>query len=313
VDARLKAGHDEYVYNSMLSVSLWCNPCCAEFREKVDQLMELTEAQFQRYARHLVLDEVGEEGQAKLMAARVLVVGAGGLGSPLLLYLGAAGVGTLGVVDDDTIDLSNLQRQVVHPTDRIGALKVESAKKTVAALNPEVKVEVHAQRLEAANVEALVAAYDLIADGSDNFATRYLLNDACFRLKKPLVAASLAPFDGQLSTFKAYLGPPHPCYRCLFPSPPPPDLVPRCETAGILGAVAGVMGTLEATEVLKELLGIGESLSGTLLLYDALRVGFHRVRIARDPHCATCGSAPSTAKASPRQRGRAAGGRRRKS
>ena len=251
--------------------------------------MDFTEAQFQRYARHLILDEVGEEGQAKLMAARVLVVGAGGLGSALLLYLGAAGVGTLGIVDDDVVDLSNLQRQIVHPTPRIGAPKVESARETLAALNPEVRVEPHRVRLDPANVDALVGAYDLVADGTDNFTTRYLLNDACFRLGKPLVAASLAPFDGQLSTFKAHLGPPHPCYRCLFREAPPPDLVPRCETAGILGAVAGVMGTLQATEVLKELLDIGESLSGALLMYDALRASFHRVRIPRDPQCPTCG------------------------
>jgi adenylyltransferase/sulfurtransferase len=253
-------------------------------------LTELTEAQFQRYARHLILDEVGEEGQARLMAARVLVVGSGGLGSPLLLYLGAAGVGTLGVVDDDVVDLSNLQRQVIHATSGIGQAKVESAKVTLAALNPEVRVETHGVRLEAQNAAALVGGYDLVADGSDNFTTRYLLNDVCYRLGKPLVAASLAPFDGQLSTFKAYLGPPHPCYRCLFREAPPPDLVPRCETAGILGAVAGVMGTLQATEVLKELLGIGESLSGTLLLYEALRAQFLRVRIPRDPLCPTCGA-----------------------
>ena len=252
--------------------------------------MEFTEEQFQRYARHLILPEVGEEGQARLMGARILVVGAGGLGSPLLLYLGAAGVGTLGVVDDDTVDLSNLQRQIVHPTARIGAPKTASAEATLAALNPEVRVETHGVRLAAENAAELVGRYDLVADGSDNFATRYLLNDACFRLSKPLVAASLAPFDGQLSTFKAYLGPPHPCYRCLFREPPPPDSVPRCETAGILGAVAGVMGTLQATEVLKELLGIGESLSGTLLLYEALRAQFHRVRIPRDPQCPTCGA-----------------------
>jgi len=251
--------------------------------------MEFTEAQFQRYARHLILDEVGEAGQAKLMAARVLVVGAGGLGSALLLYLGAAGVGTLGIVDDDVVDLSNLQRRIVHPTSRIAVAKVETAPETFAALNPEVRVETHGVRLDGSNVDALVGAYDLVADGSDNFATRYLLNDACFHLGRPLVAASLAPFDGQLSTFKAHLGPSHPCYRCLFREAPPPDLIPRCETAGILGAVAGVMGTLQATEVLKELLGIGESLSGTLLLYDALGARFHRVRIPRDPACPTCG------------------------
>jgi molybdopterin-synthase adenylyltransferase len=249
----------------------------------------LTEAQFERYARHLILDEVGEEGQARLMAARVLVVGAGGLGSPLLLYLAAAGVGTLGVVDDDTVDLSNLQRQIVHATERVGAPKVESARQTLAAVNPEVAVETHALRLDASNAADLVARYDLVADGSDNFATRYLLNDVCFAVGRTLVGAALSPFDGQLSTFKAHLGPPHPCYRCLFREPPPADLVPRCETAGILGAVAGVMGTLQATEVLKELLGLGDSLSGTLLLYDALRTGFHKIVVPRDPDCPTCG------------------------
>ena len=249
----------------------------------------LTDAQFERYARHLILDEVGEEGQAKLMAARVLVVGAGGLGSPLLLYLAAAGVGTLGVIDDDTVDLSNLQRQIVHPTARIGAAKVESARETLAAINPEVKVEAHRLRLEAGNAAALVRHYDIVADGSDNFATRYLLNDVCHAERRTLVAAALSPFDGQLSTFKSHLGPPHPCYRCLFREPPPPDLVPRCETAGILGAFAGVIGTLQATEVLKELLGIGESLSGQLLMYDALRTSFHKVKLPRDPECPTCG------------------------
>jgi adenylyltransferase/sulfurtransferase len=252
--------------------------------------MELTEEQFHRYARHLILDEVGEEGQAKLLAARVLVVGAGGLGSPLLLYLAAAGVGTLGIVDSDRVDLTNLQRQVVHVTDRVGAPKVESARATLAAVNPDVRVETHAARLDESNAREIVGAYDLVADGSDNFATRYLLNDLCFALEKPLVAAALAPFDGQLSTFKAYLGAGHPCYRCLFREPPPPDLIPRCETAGILGAVAGVIGTLQAVEVLKELLGLGESLSGTLLMYDALRTGFHRVKVPKDPDCPLCGS-----------------------
>ncbi|MGO8917186.1 MAG: HesA/MoeB/ThiF family protein [Stellaceae bacterium] len=251
--------------------------------------MPLTDAQFERYARHLILDEVGEAGQAVLMGARVLVVGAGGLGSPLLLYLAAAGIGTLGVVDDDTVDLSNLQRQIVHPTARIGVAKVESARETLAAINPEVRVETHAVRLEPANAAALVRRYDIVADGSDNFATRYLLNDVCYVEGRTLVAAALSPFDGQLSTFKAHLGPPHPCYRCLFREPPPPDLVPRCETAGILGAVAGVIGTLQATEVLKELLGLGESLSGQLLMYDALRAGFHKIKLPRDPDCPTCG------------------------
>jgi molybdopterin-synthase adenylyltransferase len=254
--------------------------------------MELSEAQFERYARHLVLDEVGEEGQQKLLQSRVLVIGAGGLGSPLLLYLAAAGVGALGVVDSDHVDLSNLQRQIVHATESIGAPKVESARRTLAHVNPEVKIEAHALQLDDSNAASLVGQYDLVADGSDNFATRYLLNDICYQLKKPLVGAALSPFDGQLSTFKAYLGPPHPCYRCLFREAPPPDSVPRCETAGILGAIAGVMGTLQATEVLKELLGIGESLSGTLLAYDALRTGFHSIKLPRDPDCPTCGTKP---------------------
>lgn len=251
--------------------------------------MALSETQFQRYARHLILDEVGEEGQEKLLRARVLVVGAGGLGSPLLLYLAAAGIGTLGVVDDDTVDLSNLQRQIIHPTGRVGVAKVESARATIGAINPDVVVETKAQRLDQSNAMDLIGRYDIVADGSDNFATRYILNDACFAARRTLVAAALSPFDGQLSTFKPYLGPPHPCYRCLFREPPPPDLVPRCETAGILGAIAGVVGTLQATEILKELLGIGESLSGTLLMYDALRAGFHRVKLPRDPDCPTCG------------------------
>jgi adenylyltransferase/sulfurtransferase len=248
---------------------------------------ELSDEQLARYARHVVLPEVGEEGQIRLLAARVLVIGAGGLGSPLLLYLAAAGVGTLGIVDDDRVDMSNLQRQVLHATERLGAPKVESARAAVAAANPEIRVETHALRLTAANARALVAGYDLVADGSDNFATRYALNDACLAERKPLVAASLAPFDGQLSTWKGWLAE-KPCYRCLFRAPPPAELVPRCETAGILGAVAGVMGTLQAAEVLKELIGIGESLAGSLLLYDALNAGFHRVRVAKDPDCPSC-------------------------
>jgi len=249
----------------------------------------LSEEQFQRYARHLILDEVGEEGQAKLLAARVLVVGAGGLGSPLLMYLAAAGVGTLGIVDDDAVDLSNLQRQIVHATASIGSPKTASAQATLAQINPEVRVETHALRLDAHNVRDIVARYDLIADGSDNFATRYLLNDWCYRLRKTLIGAALSPFDGQLSTFKAHLGPPHPCYRCLFREAPPPETVPRCETAGILGAIAGVMGTLQAVEVLKEILGIGTSLSGTLLMYDSLAADFHKIEVPRDPDCPTCG------------------------
>jgi molybdopterin-synthase adenylyltransferase len=253
--------------------------------------MELSEEQFTRYARHLILDEVGEEGQEKLLSSRVLVVGAGGLGSPMLMYLAAAGVGTIGIIDNDRVDLTNLQRQIVHATERVGALKVESARAALGAINDGVAIETHPMRLDAANAAELLRGYDLVADGSDNFATRYLLTEQCFRLGKPLVAAALSPFEGQLSTFRPYLGAGHPCYRCLFREPPPPDSVPRCEEAGILGAVAGVMGTLQAVEVLKELLGLGDSLDGTLLIYDALKVRFHRIRIAKDPDCPTCGGA----------------------
>jgi molybdopterin-synthase adenylyltransferase len=202
--------------------------------------MELSEEQFERYARHLILDEVGEEGQIKLLASRVLVVGAGGLGSPLLLYLAAAGVGTIGITDADRVDLTNLQRQIVHATERVGALKVESACATLAAVNPGVRVEAHPVRLASDNAEALIGGYDLVADGSDNFTTRYLLTDLCFRLEKPLVAAALSPFEGQLSTFRPYLGPGHPCYRCLFREPPPPDLVPRCAPAFTRSASARI-------------------------------------------------------------------------
>jgi len=250
--------------------------------------MELDEEQFQRYARHLILDEVGEEGQIRLLSSRVLVIGAGGLGSPLLLYLAAAGVGTIGITDADRVDLTNLQRQIVHVTNRVGALKVDSARETLAAINPGVRVETHPLRLSAENAGVLIRGYDIVVDGSDNFETRYLLTDLCYRLAKPLVAAALSPFEGQISTFRPYLGPGHPCYRCLFREPPPPDLVPRCETAGILGAVAGVLGTLQAVEVLKELLQLGDSLDGTLLLYDALQARFHAIRIPKDAECPTC-------------------------
>jgi len=252
-------------------------------------MLELSDRQLERYARHVILDEVGEEGQAKLIEARVLVVGAGGLGAPLLLYLGAAGIGTLGVVDNDTVDLSNLQRQVIHDETTLGLAKTASAKKRLATLNPEVKVVEHEERLNAENVERLIADYDIVADGSDNFRTRYLLNDACYKLKKTLVSAALLRFDGQLSTYKAHLGAGHPCYRCIFPDQPPADLIPRCEEAGIFGAVAGVMGCLQATEVLKEVLGLGDSLSGRLMIYDALAPAFRTVRIAKDPACPCCG------------------------
>ncbi|MBL8700926.1 MAG: molybdopterin-synthase adenylyltransferase MoeB [Alphaproteobacteria bacterium] len=252
-------------------------------------MVELNEHQEMRYARHLILSEVGEEGQAKLLASRVLVVGAGGLGSPVLMYLAAAGVGTIGIVDDDVVDLSNLQRQIVHASDRVGEEKTKSAIEGLAAINPEVRVIPYRLRLDAGNARDIVEAYDVVVDGSDNFATRYTLNDVCIALRKPLVAASLLRFEGQLSTFKPWTG--GPCYRCLHREAPPRDLIPRCEEAGILGAVAGVMGTLQAVETIKELLGLGESLSGTLVMYDALSTRVMRVKVPKDPDCPSCGRA----------------------
>lgn len=246
--------------------------------------------ELERYSRHVILPEVGGAGQQKLKAARVLVIGAGGLGSPLLLYLAAAGIGTLGIVDDDTVSLSNLQRQVLHDTDSIGRRKTESAAVALSSLNPHVRVIEHNERLTPENAEALIGAYDIIADGSDNFDTRFLVNDTCFRLKKTLVTAAMLRFDGQLSTFKAHLGAPHPCYRCVFPEPPPPGSVPACSEAGVLGALGGVMGSLQALEVVKELLDLGDSLSGRLLLYDALRGDVRTVKLRRDLLCRTCGT-----------------------
>ena len=252
--------------------------------------MEFTEDQIQRYARHIVLKEIGGQGQAKLLGSRVLVIGAGGLGSSLLMYLAAAGVGTLGVVDDDTVSLSNLQRQVIHTTERVGMAKTESARDTVSALNPEVELVGHHMRVDADNVTALIADYDVIADGSDNFATRFLVNDACYLGRKPLVSAALLRFDGQLSTFKAHLGGDNPCYRCIYREPPPPGLIPSCAEGGVLGALAGAMGSLQATEVVKELLDIGESMSGWLLIYDALSTTFRKVRVRPDAACPLCGA-----------------------
>jgi adenylyltransferase/sulfurtransferase len=254
-------------------------------------LPELTDAQFERYARHLILDEIGEAGQAKLLASRVLIVGAGGLGSPAALYLAAAGIGTIGIVDSDVVDATNLQRQILHTHDSVGAKKTASAAATLARLDPAIAVETHALRLDAGNVRALVAAYDLVLDGSDNFDTRYLVHDACYAAKKTLVAGALLRFEGQLSVFKAHDGVTS-CYRCLFPEKPPADLIPRCEEAGILGSVAGVIGTLQATEALKELLGLGSSLAGHLLIYDALETQFRKIKVPRDPACALCGAAP---------------------
>jgi adenylyltransferase/sulfurtransferase len=252
---------------------------------------ELSDAQLERYARHVILDEVGEAGQLTLLQSRVLVIGAGGLGSPVLLYLAAAGVGTLGIVDHDTVDVTNLQRQIIHTDDDVGEAKVRSAAERIEALNPEVEVIEHRARFTAANAMTLVADYDLVIDGSDNFAARYLINDACYLAKKPLVSAALVRFEGQLSTYKAYDS--GPCYRCLFPTPPDPNLVPRCDTVGIFGAVAGVMGTLQAVEALKELLSLGTGMAGRLMLFDALDQNFRTIKTSPDPDCPLCGNSPT--------------------
>jgi molybdopterin/thiamine biosynthesis adenylyltransferase len=255
--------------------------------------MDFSEDQIQRYARHILLPEVGGAGQARLLDARVLVVGAGGLGSPLVMYLAAAGVGTIGLVDDDMVDLSNLQRQVLHTTARVGTPKVDSAAATVAALNPDVRIEAHRQRLDQGNAAALIRGYDIVADGSDNFTTRFVINDACYFLGKTLVSAAVLRFEGQLATYKAHQEGDHPCYRCLFPEPPPDGWAQSCAEAGVLGAVTGSLGSLQATEVIKELLGIGEGMSGRLLIYDGLNAAFRTVRVHRDPACPLCGESPT--------------------
>jgi len=249
--------------------------------------LDFTEDEIQRYSRHILLPEVGGIGQAKLKAARVLVVGAGGLGSPLVLYLAAAGIGTIGVVDADVVELSNLQRQVAHTTDRIGVPKVASAATAAAAINPAVKIEAHQLRLDPTNALNLVSGYDLVCDGTDNFTTRFLVSDACVLAKKTLVSAAVLRFEGQLSVFKPHEG--GPCYRCLYPEPPPPGVVPTCSEAGVFGAVTGVMGTLQATEVLKEILGIGDTMAGRLLVWDALATRFRTIKLRPDPACAACG------------------------
>jgi molybdopterin/thiamine biosynthesis adenylyltransferase len=259
--------------------------------------MTLTPEEIERYKRHLVLHEVGGAGQQKLKAAKVLIVGAGGLGSPVAMYLAAAGVGTLGIIDDDRVSLDNLQRQIIHDTERVGELKTESAAETVRRLNPHVKVELYSERLTARKAMEIISGYDIVADGSDNFDTRYLVNDACYLAKVPLVFAALGPFDGYVSTFKGFEkdadGKPYPTYRCIFPEAPPPSTVANCAEVGILGAIAGVLGTLQATEVLKELLGVGDSLAGRLLIYDARACRFESVSIAWDPANPLSGEKPT--------------------
>ena len=256
--------------------------------------MSLTDDELERYARHIVLREVGGVGQARLKAARVLVIGAGGLGSPLVLYLAAAGIGTIGIVDDDHVSLSNLQRQIAHRTADVGRAKTESAADAIHAINPGVAVELHPFRLDASNALDLIARYDIVADGSDNFATRFLVNDAAFFAKRTLVSAAVTEFDGQLATYKAYdRSCAYPCYRCLFPEPPPPGTVGSCSETGVLGAAAGVMGTLQALEVIKEVAKVGETLAGRLLIYEALATRFRTVTIKPDPACALCGVKPT--------------------
>ncbi|MBA2631678.1 MAG: molybdopterin-synthase adenylyltransferase MoeB [Chloroflexi bacterium] len=246
----------------------------------------LTPAQQRRYSRHLLIPEVGQEGQRKLLDARVLLIGAGGLGSPIGLYLAASGVGTIGFVDDDVVDESNLQRQVLHGADRVGMLKVDSAELTIRALNPETNVVKHVERLDAGNVERLIGGYDVIVDGTDNFDTRYVLNDAAVKLRKPVVHGSIYRWDGQVTTFVPFEGP---CYRCMYPTQPPDELAPACSVAGVLGVLPGIVGMLQANEVFKLVLGVGETLAGRLLILDAMGTTFDEVRIWRDPACPACG------------------------
>ncbi len=257
----------------------------------------LNAEQKQRYSRHLLIPEVGSAGQAKLLGSKALLIGAGGLGSPAALYLAAAGVGTIGIVDFDIVDLSNLQRQIIHTTARIGERKVESAKIAINALNPDIKVVAHEEMLVAANVERIIAGYDVILDGTDTFETRYILNDAAVAAGIPVIHASVFRFEGQLTTFIPYEGP---CYRCLYPTPPPPELAPGCSVAGVLGVVPGILGLLQTNEALKVLLGIGQTLAGRLVLFDALETEFTELKLRRDPSCPVCSDAAVEARAAGR-------------
>jgi molybdopterin/thiamine biosynthesis adenylyltransferase/rhodanese-related sulfurtransferase len=274
----------EHVESMTGGITLWKD---RGYEVSVPRVM--TAEQRERYSRHLLLPEVGIEGQQKLLDARVLLLGAGGLGSPAALYLAAAGVGTLGIVDDDDVDLSNLQRQVIHSSERIGVPKVDSAEQTIKALNPDVKVEKHKLRLGPDNIMDVLPGYDIVVDGLDNFPTRYLLNDASVRLQIPVVSAAILGFEGQLSVFYPYEGP---CYRCLFPVPPPAELAPSCGANGVLGVLPGTMGLLQATEVIKLILDEGEPLIGRLLMYDALAATVSEVRVRRDPECPICSREP---------------------
>jgi adenylyltransferase/sulfurtransferase len=253
--------------------------------------MMLTADQIQRYSRQLILPGVGGKGQKRLGQARVFIMGAGGLGSPAALYLAAAGVGTIGLADSDRVELNNLQRQIVHRTCDVGLPKVESAKATLELLNPEVKVEIYPERVTATNIREIIRGYDLCLDGSDNFPTRFLLNDACYFEKKTLISGAILRFHGQLSTFKPHAG--GHCYRCLFPEPPPPGMVPSCQEAGVLGAVAGIIGLFQANEALKEILEIGKSMVGRFMEFDALDLSFTELKILRNPECPLCGENPT--------------------
>ena len=253
--------------------------------------LEFSEAEIRRYARHILLAEMGGIGQARLRDARVLLIGAGGLGSPVALYLAAAGVGCIGLVDDDVVDLSNLQRQIAHTTARIGRAKTDSARDAMLAINPEITVRSHPVRLDAGNALGLIGQYDLVCDGSDNFAARYLVADACVLSRRTLVSASVARFEGQLATFRPDRG--GPCYRCLFPRAPGAGSAPSCAETGVLGTITGVMGSLQASEAIKEITGIGDSLAGRLLLWDALAVRFTIIRVPADPDCPLCGTSPT--------------------
>jgi adenylyltransferase/sulfurtransferase len=265
-------------------------PTVSSLPPLVEPAAELTVDEVKRYSRHLIIPEIGMTGQKRLKNARVLVVGAGGLGSPALLYLAAAGVGTLGVVDFDVVDESNLQRQVIHGQSDIGRLKAESARDSIAEINPYVHVQVHAEALSNDNVLDIFSRYDLIVDGTDNFATRYMVNDACVLLGKPYVWGSIFRFDGQASVFWADYGP---CYRCLYPDPPPPGMVPSCAEGGVLGVLCASIGSIQVTEAIKLLTGVGESLTGRLMIYDALEMSYRTVRVRKDPECAICGKNPT--------------------
>ena len=253
-------------------------------------MIEFTDEQIERYSRHIILPEVGGAGQQKMLEARILLLGAGGLGSPAAYYLAAAGIGNLGIVDFDQVDLSNLQRQIIHSTERIGMLKTESAKKTIQALNPDVDVTLYNEKIDSSNILSIIKDYDYVVDGSDNFPTRYLVNDACVMENKTLVHGSIYRFEGQVTVFKPNSGP---CYRCLYPEPPPPGMSPNCQEGGVLGVLAGIIGNLQVVEVLKLILGIGEPLVGKLLIYDALKTEFRNLNLRKDASCPLCGEEPT--------------------